>query len=242
MGTIKKSTVTFIIICYIFITHFAFAYFGDLTIDINNKGEVIISGQTDCPELENIKDSLKFTQIKNNKILVNISPECFFEAINYNIRLPSDALLNYFKSSTRFIITTEKDRIVIKGSDSSKNLELVLQFSAIKTQKTNYLLIFFITLTVVLSLVLTLILAKQRKNKFNFDELNDRQKIIIEILLKEKTVTQSELTKRLGLPKSSVSRNVSSLLRRGIIIKEKTAKTNVLKLNEEYFQKKKEIN
>ncbi len=217
--------------------NFSLAYFGDLTIDINQKGEVTITGETDCEELSNLNNVLKFTSIRNNKILVNISSKCFFESISYELMLPKNALVNYFKSSTRYVITSEKERLIIKSSDSSETLEILVQFSTTNENQQNYILFFFITTTIISIIIIIWLVIKQKKSLTIInEELNERQKQIINILLKEKSISQAELTKRLNLPKSSVSRNVNSLLRKGIIIKEKKTKTNILKLNPEYHK------
>ncbi len=219
--------------------NFSSAYFGDLTININQKGEVTTTGETDCKELSNLNNALKFTSVKNNKILVNITSQCFFESINYEIRLPKNTLLNYFKSSTRFVITSEKESLIIKSSDSSKKLEILIQFSTIDTNQQNLFLIIFITTTILLTISSLWLFIKQKDSiKTIKEELSERQKQIIEILFKEKSISQAELTKRLQLPKSSISRNINSLLRRGIILKEKKTKTNLIRINPEYLKNK----
>ncbi len=70
-----------------------------------------------------------------------------------------------------------------------------------------------------------------------FDQLPERQKMIITLIRESPSgfVTQAKLEKETGFPKSSLSRNVDSLVRKGFIQKEQTGMTNTLslKLNED---------
>lgn len=62
--------------------------------------------------------------------------------------------------------------------------------------------------------------------------LPDRQRKIVELLEKyNRPVTQKLLEKEMGIPKSSLSRNIDSLAIRGIIKKENKGMTNVLYTN-----------
>ena len=65
----------------------------------------------------------------------------------------------------------------------------------------------------------------KKLNKIEIDELNSRQKKIIEIIKKEKSVTQNYLSKTLDIPKGSLSRNIESLIKKDMIIKKKFGNT-----------------
>lgn len=75
----------------------------------------------------------------------------------------------------------------------------------------------------------------KEKNKLNsdlsFKGLNDRQKNIINILIKSETgLTQTEIQKELGIPKASVSRNIRRLELKGLIEKEKIGMSNIIRI------------
>lgn len=67
--------------------------------------------------------------------------------------------------------------------------------------------------------------------------LPQRQKQIIEILCDEKQITQKKLELKLNIPKSSVSRNIQSLVNKRIIIKKESGNTNILELHEDIIEK-----
>ncbi|MFP4401911.1 MAG: helix-turn-helix transcriptional regulator [Candidatus Nanoarchaeia archaeon] len=67
--------------------------------------------------------------------------------------------------------------------------------------------------------------------KNQFSHLPLRQQKIISILCSEKRITQRLLEKKLNIPKSSVSRNIQSLVNKHIIVKKESGNTNVLELN-----------
>lgn len=69
--------------------------------------------------------------------------------------------------------------------------------------------------------------------KQTYAYLPSRQREIISILCEEKQITQRALEKRLNIPKSSVSRNVHSLVIKKIIVKKESGNTNVLELHED---------
>lgn len=66
-----------------------------------------------------------------------------------------------------------------------------------------------------------------------------RQREIISILCKEKQITQKALEKRLNIPKSSVSRNVHSLVIKKIITKKESGNTNILEFHESILKPEK---
>lgn len=67
--------------------------------------------------------------------------------------------------------------------------------------------------------------------------LPQRQKQIIEILCDKKQITQKKLELKLNIPKSSVSRNIQSLVNKRIIIKKESGNTNILELHEDILEK-----
>ncbi|MBN1377291.1 winged helix-turn-helix transcriptional regulator [Candidatus Woesearchaeota archaeon] len=76
---------------------------------------------------------------------------------------------------------------------------------------------------------------KQRgkKPKVNIEALSKRQKQIYMIVRKHKRITQSNLQDKLNLPKSSLSRNIDSMVRKGIIEKKKRGMTNLIMLKKD---------
>ena len=74
------------------------------------------------------------------------------------------------------------------------------------------------------------------KEKYSY--LPSRQQEIISILCEEKQITQKALEKRLNIPKSSVSRNIHSLVIKKIIVKKESGNTNILELHKNVLKPK----
>ena len=75
---------------------------------------------------------------------------------------------------------------------------------------------------------------KPARQWYNKDMLPERQRQIVEIIERNKgPVPQKRLETEIGIPKSSMSRNIDSLTRKGIIRKEGKGMSNVICLNDE---------
>ena len=65
----------------------------------------------------------------------------------------------------------------------------------------------------------------------NLKGLSDRQKNIINLLIeKDRPLSQTIIQKELNIPKSAVSRNISSLELKGLIEKENIGMSNLIRL------------
>lgn len=73
---------------------------------------------------------------------------------------------------------------------------------------------------------------KTAHNGIKRELFTERQLAILDYLASHGVVTQAELEKKLKLPKSSLSRNVDTLARKGVIFKEQRGMSNVVGLKE----------
>lgn len=71
------------------------------------------------------------------------------------------------------------------------------------------------------------------EQNFIYKNLPIRQQEIITILQENKKITQKELQKKMNIPKSSISRNINSLISRNIITRTKYGQTNYLEIKKE---------
>ena len=103
----------------------------------------------------------------------------------------------------------------------------------------NYLQIFLVTILVGISLIIGYLttIKKQKKPKndlieeFDSNTLTQRQLEIVNILEKENNnYTQSNLQKKLSLPKASLFRNLKGLEKKGIIRRERKGMTMLITL------------
>lgn len=83
--------------------------------------------------------------------------------------------------------------------------------------------------------------SKTRKKTRKIDvvkqTLNEREKIIVEKLLKLKEAKQSFLQKKTEIPKASFSRHIQNLQRKGVLEIEEKGRNNLIKLNREMLKK-----
>ena len=75
-------------------------------------------------------------------------------------------------------------------------------------------------------------IKEKEKNKIDLSLFSPRQQDIIKILEEKGKITQKELETIMKIPKSSVSRNIQTLVIKGIIQKESVGLTNYISLKE----------
>jgi uncharacterized membrane protein len=73
---------------------------------------------------------------------------------------------------------------------------------------------------------------KSPAKKIDYSLLTKREAMIIKLVKKKKRITQKMLEKELSIPKSAISRNVKSLVKKELITKQKKGMTNVLMLKQ----------
>ncbi|MBS3056867.1 MAG: hypothetical protein J4473_05540 [Candidatus Aenigmarchaeota archaeon] len=212
----------------VFITH-AEKYYADINIDVKDTGILKFSGITNHPMLKG--ESGNYTSKKGEVWLINITLGNFSDYV-YRITLPEKASVNYIRSNSRFRIETD-GRLTIIGTGKTE-LSIIIQYT-IKNQNIDYFPT-AIAITSVLIIITAVLLIRKKKKainvKYNETILTERQKMIVNMLEKGH-VTQSYLEKNLSIPKSSLSRNIRSLERKGIIKKYKKGMSNVIELKKE---------
>jgi len=235
-------------------------YYADVSFYIKDTGEAQISGTTNYPPFQQDL-SQEFTSKVGKYWIVNITtPETDnFSSAAYSVSLPENAAINYIKSSMTSRIISESGRPVVKGSGENTSFSIIIQYSIDSSQ--NSVSFTTIAIVVGLALLLILILLfyrsiafrgnPKRKNEvqneahevkkeekhdaaswYDKELLLDRQKEIVELIEKHgKPVTQKLLESQLNMPKSSLSRNIDSLVKKGIISKQRRGMVNVLIIN-----------
>jgi len=139
--------------------------------------------------------------------------------------MPKYAEINYLKTPRLARIDSSQNHITVTGTGEDQRFVIVTQYSFEKP-KTSYWFLAIPSIGVGLFLFYKF---KPKKRKiYNKDVLTKRQKLIFELVEKNKKITQAELEKKLDMPKSSLSRNIESLVRKGYITKERKGMTNLL--------------
>lgn len=202
-------------------------YYADVTINVADNGLTTINGLTNHPLLLNETSEL-FTNKKANYWTVNLTINDNFSYYLYKIILPSGAVINYLKTPSLFRLSDESGRIVITSSGINQTINLLVQYT-IERETNEIIIIIFLSIILVTILIVIKFITKKKKIFVDYESLTDRQKIILKIIEKKRTITQKELEKELDLPKSSLSRNIDSLARKGLIKKDAKGLTNLIR-------------
>jgi uncharacterized membrane protein len=244
-------------------------YYADVVVDLDEAGSVTISGTANHPLLA-ARSTDSLTSKRGAYWLFNLTlpKDDLFSDYVFELQLPQGAGVNYVKTSGKFRIATDGDRITVKGVGSNESLSVVVQYqlkeyAAPKEQSSilPYAIIGFVLGYFLLKLIkkkpkivsdvkatrggilvresgLDFEGARQKtedlgQKTLDLDALTERQKDIIKVLKDEgKPINQTLVCERLGLPKSSVSRNVDTLEKMGLIKKTRNGMSMMLSVND----------
>ncbi|MBU0535758.1 MAG: winged helix-turn-helix transcriptional regulator [Nanoarchaeota archaeon] len=212
-------------------------YYANVEIEVFENGDVQIQGISNHPELEG-KTTQDYTSKDKSVWLLNISPEGMFSDYFVEITFPKDAVINYMKIPNILSMEEESGSVVIKSTGKDERFRIITQYSI--DHKSTFLNVMIILAGIFIIIMITAgsyILIKKNKAKktmpkYNPEALTKRQKIILDLVIKNKGhITQSQLQKSVKIPKASMSRNIETLVRKGIVVKEQKGMTNVISLN-----------
>lgn len=229
------------------------SYYADVSVDLDASGAAAVSGVSNHPLLEpGVRDSL--TSKKGGVWLFNLTlPEGdVFSDYVYAVDLPLGASVNYVKADS-FRISSPEGRIRVSGSGTNRPMSVVIQYRMDGAFGKDYSGYFFavIVLVLIFSAGVYFFLRKRKhkpapvkpiirevKDNENFSRyegiLTDRQKEILRILSEsDKPVNQASICERLDLPKSSVSRNVATLVDLGLAEKRRVGISTFVSLKKE---------
>ncbi|MAF36991.1 hypothetical protein CL622_07785 [archaeon] len=148
----------------------------------------------------------------------------------------------YLKTTPQVRIQDTRNGLSITGTGEDSPLSIIAQYK-VNSNNASVLSWYHYVLIIVL-LILSFILYRKKQKKspkkasespaLDLETFTDRQARIIDILKNSDVrVTQKMLEEKLGIAKSSLSRNLDALVRRGIIKKETHGMTNVISLKKE---------
>lgn len=221
---------------------FSQEYYADLSLDVDSKGDILISGVDSSNEFKLNQRIPDYTSKDGKYWLINITSNQIYSNFIFDITLPKGAQINYIKTTPNFRIDEDSGRIKIIGTGENKKVTIIMQYQITdENNKENILknpnLIG--VLGVIIGILITFILNRKKKevitinqkeNEIDFSIFPQRQKDIINILKKRGKITQKELEIEMQIPKSSVSRNVRTLEIKSIIKKESVGSTNYISL------------
>ncbi len=221
------------------------SYYADLSFDLDDSGNALISGRTNHPMLD-LEGTDVFTSKKGTYWVFNLTLplEDMFSDYSFEVLLPEGASVNYVKASSHFQITTRDGRISVKNNGGDEAPFVIIQYAIVDdSSKKSFDVIIYAGILLVFAIGVYLLYMKKMPEvkqssgspQASSDEcLTDRQKDIIELLRAEKKpMNQTAICKKLGLPKSSVSRNISTLIKLRYVKKVRIGMSTMISLVEE---------
>jgi len=222
-------------------------YYADITIDVDSSGFVTIEGITDYPDLLT-QNSESYTSKDQSYWMLNITIDNTFDFV-YDLTLPKNSEINFIKSTGQIRIQDENGRLKINGYGLNESLSIVVQYSIKRFDTSdnaqNNLSIIFIASGIIGLIIVLFVSVSNIKgsNKglfskddtiVNYKGLSERQREIMELLVKEnRSMTQTEIQKKLNMPKSAVSRHIISLELKDLIEKESIGMSNLIRLKKQ---------
>jgi uncharacterized membrane protein len=202
------------------------AYYADVEVYITRDGLVTIEGDTDYPKLL-VRDSSDLTSKEGRYWLLNITFMQTFERYSYSIHLPKGSTINYMKMPSIARID-ESGGLTVSGTGDKLPFLILVQYQ-LRPMTEHWYMFSLMLIPIIIYIGIRRAKAKPR---IDMSSLTDRQKQIVRLLQKSKGMTQAALEQKTGLPKSSLSRNIDSLVRRGIITRVEKGMSNYISLQD----------
>lgn len=214
-------------------------YYADVRVDVDAGGMAVITGTTNHPQLSPRKTDA-YTSKRGGYWLLNITlPEGdVFSDYVFEVNLPEGASINYVRSSGQFRITTNDGKISVKGLGKKEGMSVIIQYQLKAKENADYTPYYAAAVLAVAGVAgLGYIIHRRRGEpddeplSYDPDMLTERQREIMRVLAEaDKPINQAVICEKLKLPKSSVSRNVDSLARMGLVVKARTGMSTMLSL------------
>jgi hypothetical protein len=226
------------------------ALYADVDIEVFADGKVRVDGTTNVPDL--LGESHAYTSKQGERWLVNVTTPRL-DVFAYRVRLPDGAEVNYVGGKNARL-TTDGDRVLVSGSGEDAPLAIAVQYAIAATPSRLAWLPLAVTAVFLLALWFVVrgrVIRTRRSREATpvptresregsgtpsyLEGLPERQREIVTLLRRaDGRLTQRQVELALRLPKSSVSRNVEALRRRGVLEKAQLGMTNTLVLAERY--------
>jgi uncharacterized membrane protein len=220
-------------------------FYANLTFEVQNEGNTIISGTTNSFELTP-QNTQELTN-KNGKIwTLFIDTNEIFSEYSYKIILPVNSQIQKIQTNSNYFLSTQNSQIIIEGFGENVELKIEIEYTINQIEQNTQLIAMLAGLIVliIIGIVLFILIKKNKakttpigketnnnENIFDENALSQRQLDIVKQLEKKKgQTTQAEIQKILSLPKASLFRNLAGLEKKGIIKKERKGMTMLITL------------
>jgi uncharacterized membrane protein len=209
-------------------------FYADVSADIKEDGFIVFSGVTNHPSLQGT--SQVFTSKNKAFWLLNLSVPDDFETYVLEVELPAYAGLNYVQGKG-VTIQSDGGSVVITQIGSGP-ISLVAQYQLKKQQRAVDLVFTMLSSVLVIAAFWFIMVFAYRRGRKRSEKqlpeyikgLPSRQREIVEMLHSAGgQLTQKQIEQRMAIPKSSVSRNIDGLARKGIIEKQSLGISNIIR-------------
>ncbi len=222
-------------------------YYADVSAILEPDGSAAISGASNHPLLSP-RNTYDFTSKKGQYWLFNISTAEPFSDFIFKVALPENSVINYVKAPSQVRISEENRRLTITGTGNDEPFSVQIQYYiGGSSEDWTFSWALFLSgaaIFILVIIIITVLLHRRARGTgqgkkpehakepaYNPDTLTERQKQILDIIKASNTVvTQAMIEREIKIPKSSISRNIDSLAKRGIIKKERRGMSNILTL------------
>jgi len=242
MIIMKKLFLLFLIL----LAGLSFSYYAEVVFEIQDNGSVVISGDSDHPLLQ--PGTYETLTSKNNGLwYFNFDSNDLFSSYVFELKFPENSEINYITISG-FKKIKQDNTIVISGFGENAKMDLKAQYSFSAARDTYYWLLVVALLIFMVGFagyaawthfrrfvnVASSVQSQLEPKKTVLEViLTDREKQILELIKNNNgKVTQNKIQQELNLPKSSLSRNLLSLEKKGLIKKVSKGLSNIVVLQE----------
>jgi uncharacterized membrane protein len=237
-----RGALAALVLLFLAVSAVAQDFYADFAVDVGESGQSVVSGTANHPLLS-ARATDSFTSKRGSYWLFNLTLPAndTFSDFVYDIRLPQGAQVSYVKSLGQFRISSEGGRVSVSGVGADEPVAILIQYQIGGkvqaplepiVQEDNS--IYYIVAVVAVLVVVVSVFVLRRKSDdevISYDPgmLTDRQNDILRAVRDAgRPVNQTVVCERLNLAKSSVSRNVDSLVKMGLLTKTRNGMSTML--------------
>ncbi|PIN91085.1 hypothetical protein COU57_02015 [Candidatus Pacearchaeota archaeon CG10_big_fil_rev_8_21_14_0_10_32_14] len=198
-------------------------------IDVKSDVPLNIKGIIFIPETQTLKGETSSLIDKNDWIWsFSLNGETY-DSIFLDIHLPSSTNRIYSIEGNDHIVDFDKKTISLINEDRKLDFNIKYETERENNYFPVYLVIIFLLVLLIVIGYFLMISKNKRKLEEVFPFINDKEKEIIELLMK-KSLRQKEIRKNLGIPKASFTRYILNLEKKKLIIREGEGKNKMVRL------------
>ncbi|HDP74210.1 MAG TPA: MarR family transcriptional regulator [Candidatus Woesearchaeota archaeon] len=214
------------------------AYYAEASFDVMPDGSVMVSGISNYPGFAEGKTQM-FTSKDKDIWAFSLSTDEVFSEYIFSVELPRDASISYLKAPRHVRIETSNGRIGITALGKDEPIDFLVQYRINASKEESFVpvaLLLGLAFLLLAGIAFALLFFRRGKSSAVTENkdgqavfLTERQREIVSFLEKQNSpVSQARIEEELGIPKSSLSRNIETLLKKGIINKDRSGMSSMI--------------